>query len=298
MAQASSLPFLTAAETDVNAGEWHHLDLHGDPVRVGEHIPGWDYQLDVDFLRAISIDGVSFKEACRLPSDAVLKCCVIAQSRPGRFRERVWEKRIPPDGLHETIQFTSRGTELAGELTLLTQVVLAEELPDSRPLVAHLAGSLLWEHSFACRLEGDASRFPVEVIDFEQRLPNIVSPDALWYFDFSLNDLEASATGELRIYLNSRHESLVEAAGRADPLLSSTLQIEIARRLISAALDEPEFTEVSESFPDGTLGQAIARLFTVSFPHMSVAEVGGLRVSHPARFESMIQSGAVLHHGD
>jgi len=297
MVEVSSLPFLIAEKTAVEAGAWHHLDLNGDPVLTGDHVPGWDYQLDVEFLRQISVVTESFKGGCRLPSDAVLECCVIARSQPGRFQERVWQKRIPADGLHETIKFTSRGTELAGELTLLTQVVLAEDLSDSRPLVAHLAGSRLWEDSFVFRLEGSASRFPVEVVDFNQRLPRAASPDALWYFDFSLNDLEAPAAGELRIYLNSRHEGLVEAAGRADPLLSSTLQIEIARRLISAALDEPEFTAGSESFPDGTLGQAIARLFRVSFPHMSVTEVGDLRVSHPARFESMIQSGAVLHDG-
>ena len=59
---------------------------------------------------------------------------------------------------------------------------------DGHPLGASIPGSILWEDALEVDIEGEGTRFPVEVTDFEEQdwLPS----SAAWYLDIPRGDLD------------------------------------------------------------------------------------------------------------
>ena len=72
------------------------------------------------------------------------------------------------------------------------------------PLAAKTAGAKLWDQPASQHLklflEGEAGRFPTEVVPFSQA--TISAAGAVWFLEVDLSDLDRAAPAALRLFLN------------------------------------------------------------------------------------------------
>lgn len=288
----ASLPYRTVTNACVDLGSWHYRTADGLLARVEDAVAGWDYDFDLELTRTFRVHPDQLREEAGLSRDAVVRLCITAVSAPARYRACVWRsEKMGGGGTHGAIDFSLSGRELAGSVSLETEIILASRGNPEEPFVAHLPGSRLFSERVNVHLEGRGSRFPLEFVDFATHLLYLNAPSALWYLSWNRADLSLPAMQDLRLYLNSRNEKLVEAARLGDPTLVAMLSVDVARRLVNGALDNDEFLEHPAEFPEGSTADVARRLIDVCFPGTRVRDVAALRRSNPSKYEAMIQSG-------
>lgn len=295
MRNATSLPYRSASADCVEMGRWH-IDRPdtGLPVHLGNDLKGWDYNFDLHLsLSVAEVNASRIREECGLPDEARMVMSVVVASPPARYRERVWHSSIIGAGSFSgDVAFEISGSSLSRLVELHTEVLLLDTTDSPDVFAPSLPGSRLWGRSHRVMLEGSASRFPMEVVNFEKHLVHLRAPRALWYLHWNPGDLEAPAMGAMLLYLNSRQRMLVRAAEENEPVLHELLSTDVARQLILGALASEEFMQDPGAFGEDTLGRVLRNLFGLCFPGLPPREVLALRAADPSQFEAMIQAGA------
>jgi len=283
----------------VSANPWSLL-LRDEEVPLPDAIDDWDYNLDLILRREIVIDTVGARAQCQLPADASLALAVIWRSTGSGLFGRVAYQAIPTSGaLTQRLDVTIAGKDVGGVLVVETALVLADSFNGGNTLAPHRAGSMLWNDRVTTRLQGDASQFPIAVVDFSRTsLPE----DAAWHLDIS-GSLESAAMGSLLLLVNERNRTVADAFGRAgnprpgDRLALSAVYADVARTLVEHALASEEFTDEAE-FDDETLGAMLRDLFVQMFGTRTVREVRLRSQDSPSLVATDVQAAVRLFGDD
>jgi hypothetical protein len=190
-----------------------------------------------------------------------------------------------------------RGEELGGLLEFETCLVLQAASRSRGRLAPYRVGSILWMEAYTVLLEGEAARFPVELVEFS-RAGIQGGADAGWVLHWYPDDLDAAALGTVRLFLNAEHALITRAAGgdRADPLVAavtSAIYFDVARTLVNGALDHEQFDD-DGSWPNGSLGFVLQQLLHTLFPSRSIASLRSQRELAGTEFDAMLQAATRL----
>jgi hypothetical protein len=173
--------------------------------------------------------------------------------------------------------------------------VLSSAGGSTDPLAPRLAGSVILREErnevTSILLEGEAARFPTEVVDFAQL--RIAEPEALWFLDMSGADLEQSPLSAMRLYVNGTHPAVQRALAHGDAiggLVRSVLQWDVARVMIHRALDNDEFIDDWDRFEETTLGATLQQLVQRIWAGEDAASLRARRDADPTRFEYQLQA--------
>lgn len=256
----------------------------------------WDYQTDLELECSIDIDLNRVREATGLPPEAELALTTVWTSSGSGLRMLAHRITLQGDGVR-TVQpaFTVLGRESGGVLTLDTQLVLARRLDNPDPTVPSRAGSVLWRTRAQLRLQGDASQFPMAVVDF---LDAGYPADAPWHLEIGRN-LEAATMGALLLLVNSRTTLVLEAlrkakkATPAERMIQSALRQDVTRLMIEHVLDHDELDDDS-TFEPGTLGHTLLGVVYTHFPETDVTSLRSVRHGDPALLSTRIQDAVGL----
>lgn len=289
------LPYLTASAQHWRLGQWSLLTESGEEP-LPDVLDAWDYSVSLALSCDVTIDVTAIRVACLLDAeDPVRILCTWEASSTG-IRDIGFVHALPSEGeIRIQMLLELDGSLLGGRLTLERQIILGEGGRSPDALAAHEPGSVLLREDRAARktviLEGEAARFPTEVIGF--RDIGIAEPDALWHLEFDAGDLEQSPLSAMRLYLNAEHSAIRRALKFDDELgaiVRSVMQWDVARNLVHGALDNEEFIEAWGGFPEGTLGATLEALIG-RFWHGETGEsLRARRTANPARFETQLQA--------
>ena len=183
-------------------------------------------------------------------------------------------------------------TRTGGVLQLERQIVLLHADPKSA-LAPHQAGSVLWrdEERTNVVLQGDATKFPSEQVDFKHIG---LDPKGLWVLRVDDTDLHRHFNGAVRLLLNKQHPKIEMVTSGAETgeisLLLQVIQLEIASTLISHALENQEFVIDSEQYPGGSLGHNFSHLLRRVFEKEDLAQIRQLKTDYPNRFVARVQA--------
>lgn len=290
-----ALPHRTASGACWELGQWRRLD-GGPASELPDRIDDWDYSVPLALACDVVVDVLRLREEVGLPADDALTLIALWEATSTGIREV--GSRYPLTGTGEQsfeLFLQLDGSRIGGQLILERQVVLSSSGTGEDPLAARTAGSILLVEPRADRsavlLEGDAARFPTEILDFDE-LP-IAEPEALWFLDLDLADLEQSPLSAMRLFVNGAHPAVVRALVQADDigaLVRSTLQWDVARMLIHRALDNEEFVTEWDGFGDDTVGLALQQLVQRFWPGEEASSLQSRRLANPARFEYQLQA--------
>ncbi|RBY76277.1 hypothetical protein DQ239_14955 [Blastococcus sp. TF02-09] len=153
---------------------------------------------------------------------------------------------------------------------------------------------MLWreprDDQAVCALEGDAARFPTDVMDFEQT--GLGDAGGVWWLHHDLSDLDANPLSCLRIRINSAHPAgsrLVDGSPEASDARSA-LYWDVNRLLVHAALDSDEFVTGWGAFRVGSLGHTLEQLCRRLWPYQDARALRASRANDRGRFEVSLQA--------
>ncbi|OHV43330.1 hypothetical protein BCD48_28475 [Pseudofrankia sp. BMG5.36] len=289
-----SLGFLTPEAGDIHGAGWH-LTAVGHPAADDpSQLPEWDYFKDVAIHRTLEVDLPKVLAACRLPADARLEATISWHSSWTNLRGAL--PGIPITSRTTELELKLPGKQLGGRLTLDTRVLLRRPGVSQHPLAPSRPGTTLWADSTVVDLGNDAQRFPVVAVDFAHA--GIADGrGGAWALYIEDTDLAASATGAVRLYLNSAHPRIRQILDAVDPSGDTELReiifYDTARTLLAFAAEHEDLDDESEHSA-GTLGDLLVGLARVCFPERGVAGMRGLLRESPGEFATEIQASLRL----
>jgi len=293
MARIRALPFPTAAPERIELTGWYRTD-GASPEPLPDALPDWDPAASFRARVTLVVAADDLARDCELNLDSVIRVALLWRSRGGtELRGRGGHADLRCDrGLQEVrLDINVPGELLASSLELSVAATTTSTSSPSGSLAATRPGAILWSQSRTVRLEGSASRFPMEWADFPA---SAALPDrAAWYLSWN-RELTEPLGGAVRLYLNRAHPLLSRIAdGSAwsdtEVLVNDMLFFDVGRALIKGALSDPEFAHDAERYADDSVGGAVRRLLNLHFPDEAIDSLAGQLQRDPALFDARLQ---------
>jgi hypothetical protein len=188
---------------------------------------------------------------------------------------------------------TVRGGDIVGSIRVETLLLLGAERLIPEPLTATRPGSILWHDSAVVAVEGEAPRFPIEVIDFASVV--WAPSDAAWLLSWNSYDLHQPFLGAVRLFINSTHNGVVRAASgngmdAESAAIRSAIYYDTGRSLIRGALSNEDFLANPDEYEPASVGSTVAQLLRLLFPGDSFLELRNMLVERTEYFDSLLQA--------
>lgn len=277
MTSVRRLPYRKPSSDRINIGEWMRVENDDDMVPIGIVLPDWDPAVDIRASAYCEVDVAGIFEDCYLAEDARLRLATVWFS-PGtvlRGKGSTVDLALGRESIQGfDLNILAEGINLAKSVEIITQLILSQPSKDHSPFSPKLPGSLLFEEKHTITLEGDGARFPTEVVDFTQT--TYFQPQAGWILHWNPDDLHQTVLGDIRLYINARHERVKRAVSEKrdeDFDIREAIRIDTARTLLNGALNNQQFMGNPKGYPDGTIGAAIRRMITLYFPGESLSDL-------------------------
>jgi hypothetical protein len=292
-------PYLTARADCWQLGPWQRLGTEED-TDLAERIDDWDYSVPLSISCRVTVDVSRIREQTHLTLDDRLVMVALWEASSTGIREVGSRHELPASGEGSfELLVNLEGSRIGGQLTLERQIVLAARGESPEPLAPRAPGSIVLTEPRSERktviLEGEAARFPTEVTDFNQL--TIAEPDALWFLELDLADMEQSPLAAMRLYVNGAHPAVRRALVADDAtgdLVRSVLQWDVARTLVDRALDNDEFIEEWDSFAEASVGEMLQQLIQRYWPGEDAGSLRARRETSRSRFEYQLQARLAL----
>ncbi|MGY1663879.1 hypothetical protein ACI78Q_21835 [Geodermatophilus sp. SYSU D00705] len=284
-------PYLQA-ETAPECGQWI-VELRGTRQPLPLLLKSWDYTSTISLESTVRVSRDKVLKECGLSFDAEIAVTALwsAPSTTARFVGAT----VPVVGDRAiNLAFDVPPGVAGGRLTIERLIVLVRPGSSGAPLAASRPGSILWreprEEQASCLLEGDASRFPTDVIDFGRS--GLGDAGGIWWLHHDLADLDANPLSCLRIRINSAHPvgARLVRGGTDSEEIRSILYWDIHRLLVHAALDSDEFVSGWDNFRVGSLGYTLEQLCRRLWPYEDGSSLRARRESDRSRFEAAMQA--------
>jgi hypothetical protein len=279
----------------VQAEAWRLVTEDGE-LELPEAHPDWDYQTDIRLRRSVRVDLDRARAGSSLTLETPLTLAAVWTATGSNLRGPA--QRVPIEGAGMvTVEFDVllHGMELGGVLILDTALVLAEGRTGGSFAAPRRAGSVLWSDRRSLRLQGDATQFPMAVIDFSKTS----FPDrAAWHLQIG-EKLDAATMGSMILLINERNEVAATAFKNAarprpvDKVVLSAVHADAARIMIEHALRRQEFND-DAFFEEDTLGGTLMRLFNTLFPGSSISDLRLRQAQSPSLFASELQAAVKI----
>jgi hypothetical protein len=291
--RAVGIPFRRVPSKSLVLSPWQS-QVGGSPGPLAQELPHWDYNAELRLVRSFVVDEAAIRTHCRLAPEDVLNVVVVWRSSGNNVRGRGCV--VPLGNAHDprelTLSADISGQMLAGDVSIATQVVLADFGRSHDILAAQFPGSVLWEDAVRVSLEGTGSRFPMEVVDF-----NVVhwTPyGAGWFLSWNSEELHLPFLRNVRLFINGSHSAIASAvqATTASPeqaAIRSAIYYDVGRQLVRGVLSNDEFVENHDSFSEGSTGMAVLRMLRVFFPGSKPSALRDMMSSRREYFDGMLQ---------
>jgi hypothetical protein len=275
MMQIRKLPYLIPSSKYIDVGIWQtYSDGHLIPLDTS--MPNWDPAITLQASINVDVNGFGILEDCGFSSDAELSIAAVWSSE-GTMLRGVGSKKIityEPFASEYNLRVEIEGLKLAKWVDLSVQLVLVTPSIEKKPFAAKYAGSILFKSTpLRVYLQGEGARFPIEVIDFgNTQYPN----DAGWALFWDPFNLHQTALGDLRLYINARHNRVKSAVSESRPEdydLRESIRFDIARLLIQGALNNDDFVENPDQYGSDSIGAVIRNMIRNYFPQIDLADL-------------------------
>jgi hypothetical protein len=291
MRTSSAPPYLLPPAAAVSASAWKSSDGSALPDRL-DH---WDPFTDTEVGRTVDVDADLVRSACSLDSDAtfaVLASWWSSRTRLGAMSDAV-ELGTRGGVLRTTLALVVPGPAAGGRVDFQTFLILRH--PGAAPSLVspRREGAILWNEEVRVAFEGAAARFPVASVDFTavSRLPD----DGGWALEWDIEDLDGPVLATVRLLLNERSETLMNAvrSGSTDPrstVMRSFVMYDVARTLVHGALRSERFVENPETFDEESVGRMLVEFIALCWPGVPITALATRLQEDPVRIDAELQA--------
>lgn len=294
-------PYIRPKSAAIQSSLWRHVGK-GD-LQDGQVIDGWDQNLTITATRMIEVefphfDADRYTEGARMALIPTWWSDGTGLRGRGEAQEIVIEAGVAKRKYD--IALTIPGTSLARNVQLRAALVLVEPTKAmlGQALSPHRPGSVLWEDAISLRLDGDAPRFPISVVDFVDN--QLGSANACWRFDWSPADPTLPAMATMRLLVNARQKAFHAAVTSREPTpaqvaIRSALKFALGEEMLRLALDHAQELEQSRrDFMPDSGGQVLIELVQRIYPGMGPVMCADRRRECPGEFAADVQARLAL----
>lgn len=295
MTQALVVPYKTPPPDSVKVRDWH--DFFSGGARLEDRLMDWAPGTPVQLKRRIAVNVPVILEACGLPTSTTV--AVIATGVCKTTSLRLVSAPLILDASstltrEHTLSLDMDGHDLAGQLSIHTRIVTHQRVSPS-PIIPWRPGLVLWEDTTKLALEGEGSRFPMEVCNFEKMNSSRWPSRAMWKLDWDPDDLHGHVLGNIRLFLNSGHPAiknmLENRTNEASRVTIGLIHYEVGRLMIISALGNESFMENMASYSDDSVGAMLHLLVQSILKTGDSIELVASRLrKDPTQFETELQS--------
>jgi hypothetical protein len=293
-----ALPFLTLGPEAISATPWLIGFDDAPPEPAQDHLKDWDYAAAVTVRRTLEVNLAAAALALEIPEHDLSIALVLALGTGSARLPRdvrlygPWPIDVAQSQL--TIEKTVPGSLLSGALHLETVVMLSASPARRRQLSPWRIGARLWADALKVRLEGEESRFPLEVASFSRIFSGSPMQSALWHLDWRPGDWAKEFNGAVRLLINADNPAFVERVLAEDTATLQALLGDVMIQIVEQALADKEIVASLGSMEAETLGGQAASWIELAWPGQTPEYTRGLMLSHPGRVRSALQSAAAL----
>lgn len=287
-----SISWLTPDPVQILTEPWLLSSAMALPSPLMPRLTTWDSATDLELSRTIIVHADQVRRDCAISGELRL---VATWWCPATGIGRLLSaKQILSDSarIEITLNGVVRGADVSEKMTLRTLLVLPSGTRAEQPLSPRRPGSILWEDAVDLVLEGSASRFPTESVDFS----SLGWPSTSgWFLHWDDTELESPFQRAVRLYINSAHKSVCAAAAgpssnAENRAIMSAIRFDVARSLLCHGLNDEAFVEDPSRWPSESVGDAIFRMLRLYFPHETPRSVAQMLKNQPERFSLYLQS--------
>jgi hypothetical protein len=287
----AAVPYLVPPEDSMAGLPWSTPD----GSEIGDRLDHWDPFTNLELVRTVEVDLDVVRGACQLGNDATFALAATWSSNTTRLGGEgpVVELGSYAGAVRAALELDIPGALSGGRLTVLTRLVLRHSGNQCSIISPKRPGATLWVERTEIALEGAASRFPITAVDFTQT--HHYPDGAAWALDWNPDELEAPVLGGLRLLVNSGHETLPDLlrSGSADPrthAVRSFVMFDVARALVTGALQNDRFVENPDAFDEGSVGRMLSDLLATCWPGVPASALRTRSVDESPRFNAELQA--------
>lgn len=282
-------PYLTPQPDRMQVGIWMQ-QLGRQTAPLGTRLPGWDAGTNLDIGTEVLLDLDGIYQDCRLGVNARLRLVAIWESSGTKLRgsSEGTDLAHTSRSIRLPLNVSIDGKQISEALVLTVKLLFISPGRTTHHLVPKLAGSVLLESSpYRVQLEGEGTRFPMEIVDFTT---TNFPPNAGWMFFWDPDDLHQTVLGDVRLYLNSRHPQIAAAAENQPETagVREAVRLDLAQIIIRGALTNDEFVQNPDQFAAGSIGAAARAMIRMYFDGYSLESLQTLMRS-PHQFSAYLQ---------
>lgn len=281
MAKIRVLPHRPASEQSVSWGDWWYSLASQERHDLDALVTGWDYATPLQFGTQFSINTAELTSSTGLdPSFVDVVIMADCSSVQQRFVSRA---TISNEG--EGVISLPPGA-VAQEVKLSAHLVLGRAPLEAGPRVASQVGARLGSSpTVRAILEGDASRFPTEILRFSETNYGYAPWTLTTYFD----DPNDSFMGTVRLLVNSEHPLGNDVIQSDSPSVAASLmRLEVTRGLIGE-LAHRNFHTLSEQWDEGSVGAVVDAMCQFHLG-LGMAKAVHFYASDPVGFDRLLHS--------
>lgn len=292
MAEIRTYPYLTVDSSHIVVTEnWHYSDGAED-IELENILHHWDATSVLIAEIALKLDLKQILQDCGLGTDAMLRLVIGWRSSGTMLRGHGTRIDLTSSNTKQSMKLKVQisGTEVAHDIGLFVALILVSAGKNPHKLSASVPGSVLWINENHLTLNDAGLYFPIEVIDFAAREWKVPLKSA-WYLEWDPFDLDQTVFGDIQLYLNSAHPTVLNALSSSETLsdiFQQVLFFDVARMLILGGLSNPDFMQDPTQYPEGSIGFAIYNLLCEYFPDETVETLLEKR-NDKNLFEAMLQ---------
>ena len=289
MASTVSLGYLTPDPSRITAGPWS-LIAGGVIQEQTLHVADWDYAVDLVVQREVVVDLSGLLTDCGLGPDTLIHGLLCWTSSATRLRGGGGPVVLTTG--RNVLSLALRGEQLGGDLALDARVVLGPIHEAVNPLAPQRSGNTLWSDTTRIALEGAGARFPTLPIAFSTS-GLAGGRNGLWCLTADTDELDASASGSIRLFLNSENENiqklLAEPTAEQSRILAEVIRSDVARQMLFRALGQAEL-DLRIDYEPGSVGEVLAGFIRRFFPHRDMNTLRGDMRTIPGDLEAELQA--------
>lgn len=291
-------PFLTLGPEAVSATPWLIGLDDAPPEPALDHLKDWDYAAAITVRRTLAINLQAAAQALDIPEhDLAMSVVLAVGTGSGRLPRDV--RLIGPWPVsterHElTIDEVVPGSGLSGALHLQTVVMLSASPQARGALSPWRTGARLWSDAIKIRLDGEESRFPLEITSFSTMFAGASMRNALWHLDWRPGDWAKDFNGAVRLLINADHAAFVDRVRSADPATLQTVLGDVMTQIVEQALADEDTAASLGTFEAETLGGQAMAWIALAWPCQTPEHARGLMQTDPGKIRTALQAAAAL----
>ena len=302
MNRGIAFPFLTLSDAAVNADPWRLSLNRGDWQKAGDFVDGWDAASEIRVRRTLKVDPhIAAADLGVSARTLRLALSVRVGTGPGRLPRRIVlrERRELDSGTwREEIELSVPGDRLALVLDLRTDVILADLAGEAGRLSPQRIGDRLWSDTVRPALEGEETRFPLEVADLRKLLGDVPAAGAPWFLHWSPVDWHRDFHGAARVYLNRERPDVIGRIEEQDGLTLQALLADVIGQVCERLLNDEEADSILAEEEPGALGAEATTWLRSIWPGKDAAFMRSVLEQRPAWFRASVLELAELGDGE